>query len=85
VTTDITTILGTRAICSRCGKTVWLRKIAVSGSMSAVPTAKIYGWVTRKGTKPRPLTCTAIPGLTRHTVDGYQVEYFGPAGEGWKP
>lgn len=76
--------LGTKATCERCGKTVWLRKIAVTGHLSTVPTAKVYGWAARKNAKPRPLACMGSWGLARHKPAGQEVEYFGPAGKGWE-
>lgn len=73
--------VGTRAQCARCGRTVWLAQIAITGHLSTPPNAPVYGWRARKGSAPPTARCPVQPGSKsgpRHQPAEYALEYFGP-------
>lgn len=65
---------GMRAICARCGRTVWLRKVGTIAASDLAPAGTpAYHWVARKGSKPSPLQCPVS--------DGHPMTYHAPAGQ----
>jgi len=70
--------IGARAVCQRCGRTVWLRKVGEAGS-GEHRGENVLQWCARRGGKTRPILCPVSDGYptTYHTPKGFQTLYYG--------